>query len=586
MQTAKSSASSLAARRLERHDSRQRGPKSSDSSQGARGSTPALIKTLSVKPSQIAASPLAEVAPPAPTPFHPVAPVSMSGTSISPGGPLDDGMVTMEILEAIRPSLSAATLQAIRAPVTANNVSVTLLARLGEEWLRDACNVNDQLERARLTSALHSRVIAPAPRNPDGGPVAVRPKVGFTNVNNIDTAASTIYVSFFLDLYWNDPRLVGASSVPDGTWRPEGVYAINTNGGLTVEHVPERPTLVDLDENGKSKAGLLLWPSHYSGDLRNPMNLRQFPFDHDYFEISLMNGEHTSAEEYVFRAFPEDEQERASVRFFFDVGADVPEWDMRGFSKLCYEAVGGIPNWPFTHCNITLHMTRRWQFYAWKVILPLLICTVFDFCVFALPPDDLLDRSSISITLFLATSALLYVIASTVPKTSYLTVIDKLVVMVLAVQFLIGIANVATSYLATPEHMALASRVDMLTCQVLASLLAIGFVMFFVGPVIASLRTERTAWPDILARSPETEYHIFTEGVNIFPPPHPGKRPPFAVDLPAAEPAVRSDVLALARKPSGFATGKGYRSEYVAKQPAGNGGFHRLEEDQAGERAV
>ena len=97
------------------------------------------------------------------------------------------------------------------------------------------------------------------------------------------------------------------------------------------------------------------------------------------------------------------------------------------------------------------------RYYAFKIVLPLLICTLFCFAAFFFVPSELEARApslphpsttprsspppvtdhlprippcdatwqarcAISTTMFLATAALLYVIGTEVPKTSYLTV--------------------------------------------------------------------------------------------------------------------------------------------------------------------
>jgi hypothetical protein len=127
--------------------------------------------------------------------------------------------------------------------------------------------------------------------------------------------------------------------------------------------------------------------------------------------------------------------------------------------------------------NLNLHIVRRWQcaaaapspsaprelprpsltaraclrrYYAWKVAMPVLICTVFSFASFFYPIDaepveglfsssvdkETLDmRNQIAATMILASSALLFVVATLLPKTSYLTIIDKFVLGNLGVQF-------------------------------------------------------------------------------------------------------------------------------------------------------
>ena len=48
---------------------------------------------------------------------------------------------------------------------------------------------------------------------------------------------------------------------------------------------------------------------------------------------------------------------------------------------------------------VSLHMARRWRYYAWKVVLPLLTCTLLCFAAFFLTPGELGDRTAISTTM-------------------------------------------------------------------------------------------------------------------------------------------------------------------------------------------
>lgn len=64
-----------------------------------------------------------------------------------------------------------------------------------------------------------------------------------------------------------------------------------------------------------------------------------------------------------------------SVRFFCSIFENLTEWRLRGFHKKCFESVGGIPK-PFSKMVLTLHMSRRWKYYLFKVVFPLLTCTV------------------------------------------------------------------------------------------------------------------------------------------------------------------------------------------------------------------
>ena len=182
--------------------------------------------------------------------------------------------------------------------------------------------------------------------------------------------------------------MVGRSYVPDGIWRPVGVYIFNQYGPLEVMSHCDRPTIADPDKEGRSTGGLLLWPTEYDGKLVNPMQLQAFPFDHDSLDIFIHQAEHASANEYVFRGFDDDDDEQASVRFFFSIFETLSDWQLRGFSKQAWESVGGIPT-PFSKLIVTLHLTRNYSYYAWKIVLPLLICTLFCFVSFSFVPSEI-----------------------------------------------------------------------------------------------------------------------------------------------------------------------------------------------------
>ena len=226
--------------------------------------------------------------------------------------------MTMDVLEAVKPPLCDATLRAMHLAVTSQNIGVSTLAILGMDGIRSVCGVESLLDCARVVEAVQGQSMAPPPP----GPVQLRVKLGFQNVSAIDTVAGTLYASFFLDTYYNDPRLKGASSVPASTWRPEGIYIANSQGGMTCDLADDRPSLVDIGPDGKSANGLLLWPCLYHGSLRNPMDLRDFPFDRDFIEIFIHQAENASAAQYVFRPFGDAEEEGGSVRFFFDVAQE------------------------------------------------------------------------------------------------------------------------------------------------------------------------------------------------------------------------------------------------------------------------
>jgi len=357
----------------------------------------------------------------------------------------------------------------------------------------------------------------------------------------VDTVAQTAWARFFVDLYWHDPRLVGATSVPDGTWYPKGVYIVNSAGDLVIDAY-EKPVLVE------SATGKILWAQEIQGTLVNRMDLRLFPFDVDDIEVFVHQSEHSLRSEYVLRPFGggwngyrtrSDEEtlqmESTSVNFFFDVFKELDEWLVHGFTTEAYETVGGN-GIEYSWYKVHLHVSRRWAFYAWKIILPLFICTIFCMSAFFFEVNELEARNNTSVTMFLATAALLYVVASLLPKTSFLTDIDKFVVQTLCIQFIIGAwswiqakilgesANFDTGY---------QEEIDNYVLQALL-VVYLGCTLYFfrtpaIRAIIATLhKNSNKVLP--IAGSSAVHFHPLKHFKNVWPKSPVGERPPNALD--------------------------------------------------------
>ena len=323
------------------------------------------------------------VSPKAETASEEVAPVEMDDTQNDA-----DVQMVLDVLRTIEPPLKAETSTQLAKALKLEKVNLPTLAKLGHEELAGACtgldpttlalkmllsrtnlvlaappfSVASSVERARIISTVENTPFAPPPTDLFGGPVVVYPKIGFTRLDSFDTVNSTVAVRFFLDLYWTDPRIKGKSYVPDGMWRPAGVLVINRTEEMEGCAAESKPVIADADpENGgRSKNGLLLWPAEYSGTIINPMKLRGFPFDFDSVCIKLQQPEEASAEDFVFRTYDDPVDEYNAVRFFFDIGDQLSEWQLRGHSV----AVCARTAW-LEHATSHCHSFLRHSLFLW-----------------------------------------------------------------------------------------------------------------------------------------------------------------------------------------------------------------------------
>jgi len=79
--------------------------------------------------------------------------------------------------------------------------------------------------------------------------------------------------------------------------------------------------------------------------------------------------------------------------------------------------------------NFALKVVRRPEFYLYNVVLPLFLLVAIAFSAFALTPEFLPDKLNIIMTILLTTVAYKLYIGDHIPKVSYLTYLDKYILL-------------------------------------------------------------------------------------------------------------------------------------------------------------
>lgn len=134
-----------------------------------------------------------------------------------------------------------------------------------------------------------------------------------------------------------------------------------------------------------------------------------------------------------------------------------------------------------------------------------------------------------------ATAALLYVVASLLPKTSYLTAIDKFVVQTLCIQFGIG----AWSWFAYKGLGGLAATHDDLL-KVIDNYVLLGVFVLYLGCTAYFFRVPAAQYLSNLSKTSnkvvplslkgsDSHYHSFALFKNVWPKGPVGEKPPNAL---------------------------------------------------------
>jgi hypothetical protein len=277
--------------------------------------------------------------------------------------------------------------------------------------------------------------LAQASAPPSANPLTMRPDpqhptevvigVYLLNISHVNEEDETLDVDGFIFLRWRDPRLafdpaqVGAPTRPygpDDIWQPQ-VELVNARGDrtrtpLSLEGLPD---------------GEVRYLERFAATVLSPMHQRSFPFDSAIFYIAVESFR-SDARKLVFRGDP-----RLTGR---------PP-DMTTNEWLLKDVTGTVLRRPFepegreySRFRVGIRADRKYEFYVWKVILPLIAIVAMSWSVFWVHPSDLNTQMQVSITSMLAAIAFNFAISSSLPKLAYLTWLDAFIFTCYSMVFL------------------------------------------------------------------------------------------------------------------------------------------------------
>ena len=84
----------------------------------------------------------------------------------------------------------------------------------------------------------------------------------------------------------------------------------------------------------------------------------------------------------------------------------------------------GVGGESISEIRFTINIARHFNFYIWKVFLPLLLMVVLSWTTFWIDPTELSSQVQISVTTILTVIAFAFAIQANLPKVPYLTFID------------------------------------------------------------------------------------------------------------------------------------------------------------------
>jgi hypothetical protein len=282
--------------------------------------------------------------------------------------------------------------------------------------------------------------------DPEGTPTRVQVGVLVSDVLEVDDVAQAATVDLIAVAQWHDPRLASLAGcrVPKtAVWFPR-VEILNSN-----QLVRERTYLADRVEVGEG--GNLRYVQRLTGPISTYHQLQRFPFDRHQFKFRVVTFD-----------YPADELLIEVDTNFTRLGSrqNIADWMVHsasGASEVVRIDEFGEDYSVFT---LTIDLERSWTFYIWRVIFPMALIVMMSWGVFWISPDRFGPQIGLSATAMLTLIAFQFFVASALPKLSYFTLLDKLIVGSTVLVFLTLLQSILTVHLVFSDRSKLAQAAD------------------------------------------------------------------------------------------------------------------------------
>ncbi|XP_046562549.1 acetylcholine receptor subunit alpha-like [Haliotis rubra] len=268
------------------------------------------------------------------------------------------------------------------------------------------CNGASIHDARRLQSSLFSNYTSELrPLTNQSETVKVSATVYLLDITDFDDVKQQFICNAIFYVKWKDEFLV---------WNPEdfgGIKYFTFNNGykawfpsITVTNTLEKRDVFKKDTQRMTvfSNGTVLWFPSAILKTSCPLNIHMFPFDVQECSIYLM-AVHYTVEEVEFVT--------GSDKVYVDRFQRSDQWDLLDTS-LSSIRTGDVDKW-----RITLRFQRRPLFYVLNVLVPMVILSILNVAVFAVPVESG-EKLSFAVTVLLSLVVFMTFASERIPKTS------------------------------------------------------------------------------------------------------------------------------------------------------------------------
>jgi hypothetical protein len=277
----------------------------------------------------------------------------------------------------------------------------------------------------------------------DGAPTKVALGFFLIDIIDIDDVEQEIKTEFEVFQTWTDPRLTGLDECRfdlSQVWSPDLTFV---NSGRVFPAFPERVAV--------GPKGVVRYVQRYRGSLSFPHALQNFPFDAHTIQIALIP---MRQDRHADRL--EVDKEHISRQGQFTI----LDWTFGDVSARIVPTTHPVTGETADVFYFEIPTTRLYQYYLWKVFMPLTLIAAMSWSVFWVNPAKFGPQIGMSATSMLTLIAFQFAVESILPRLSYFTLLDGFSAAATGLVFLGLVESLATSYLVSIARAELAVRID------------------------------------------------------------------------------------------------------------------------------
>ncbi len=280
-------------------------------------------------------------------------------------------------------------------------------------------------------------------RPPGDGPTRIEMFFYLIDLMKVIDVDETFEADIFFVAGWQDSRLRGdrVRVVPiSEIWTPN-VLVYN-----------KRDVSSDLPQVATIQPdGTVVYRQRLTGTFASPLDLRRFPKDSQTIQIQLVSYG-TNAEEVVLTESPE-------ASFAQAPDLSIPDWKT-GPVRLEADEFEPVPGRPaLSRITVKMDVERFVGYYVVQMLVPLILIVAMSGVSFWVNPQVIQTRVSTCVTTVLTLIAYRFMISALMPRLSYLTLADYLLLGV-TVLLAASLAAVAIESVLVKNHPDTVNRID------------------------------------------------------------------------------------------------------------------------------